>query len=109
MSKKSDELIDEAIANLSDDRKVMKEFIDGLAESSAEAEDGLMRMSFGEAFAKMSGELTKNNSLLIELAKLKAKKEMINDRSSDPFGGAEVDSMFDQIEGSGAGDDDDSN
>jgi len=100
MAKQSEDLIDEAHDNLKEDRAKIKEFTDLLnkAVSVGEDIDPLAKISLSEQFARLTGELTKNNSLLIELAKLRAKKETVKDKKNDGFDEDEADTMFDEIE-----------
>lgn len=114
MAKQSEDLIDEAHGNLKEDREKLKEFAELLnkALSIGEALDPLAKIGLTEQFARLSGELTKNNSLLIELAKLRAKKEILTKPKKDGFDEEEADTMFDEIEtepGVAEDDDDGSN
>jgi hypothetical protein len=113
VAKQSEELIDEAHVNLKDDRAKIKEFTELLnkAISVGEDVDPLAKISLAESFARLTGELTKNNSLLIELAKLRAKKETLS-KGKQGFDEEEADTMFDEIEteeGVAEDDDDGSN
>lgn len=114
MPKQSEDLIDEAHGNLSEDRGKIKEFTDLLnkAISVGEDVDPLAKIALAESFARLTGELTKNTSLLIELAKLRAKKEVLAKGKNDGFDEGEADTMFDEIEteeGTAEDDDDGSN
>jgi hypothetical protein len=108
--KPSENLIDEAHKNLGEDRKAIKDFLDLIqkAASVGEGIDPLAKIALSEAFARLSGELNKNNSLVVELAKLKAKKEFLKNPHS-AFSSDETDTMFDEIENPSVSDEDDSN
>jgi hypothetical protein len=107
VSKQSEDLIDEAHGNLGEDRAKIKEFTELLnkAISVGEDVDPLAKIALAESFARLTGELTKNNSLLIELAKLRAKKESVTKGKGEGFDEDEADTMFDEIEGEEAEDD----
>lgn len=97
----SEDLIDEAHGNLSEDRSSIKEFTALLEKAAKVGEDldPMSKIAMAESFARLTGELTKNNSLLIELAKLRAKKEYAAGAGKEGFNEEEADSMFDEIEG----------
>jgi hypothetical protein len=99
-AKQSEELIDEAHGNLNEDRSSIKEFTALLEKAAKVGEDldPMAKIAMAESFARLTGELTKNNSLLIELAKLRAKKEFATSSKGDGFNEDEADSMFDEIE-----------
>ena len=75
MSKKSDELIDEAHGNLAKDRQGLEEFRDVVLKIVKLTGDPIIQASFSDSFAKIVDGLTKNNAQLVELAKLRLKKE----------------------------------
>lgn len=111
MSKKSDELIDEAHRNLAKDRRGLEDFRDVVLKVAKLTEDPLVQVSLSDSFTKIVDGLTKNNAQLVELAKLRLKKEFLKD-PKNAFSDDETDTMFDEIEGKEeepAKDDDDNN
>ena len=111
MSKKSDELIDEAHKNLAKDRKGLEEFRDVIVKVAKATGDPVIQVSLADSFTKVIDGLTKNNAQLVELAKLRLKKEFLKD-PKNAFSDDETDTMFDEIEGKAeepTKDDDDSN
>lgn len=103
MAKQSEDLIDEAHTNLNEDRKAIKKFSELLNKAMTVGGgvdvDPITKISLAESFARLTGELNKNNSLLIELAKLRAKKEFAKNPKDEGFDEEETDSMFDEIGG----------
>lgn len=112
MSKKSDELIDEAHKNLAKDRQGLEEFRDVVLKVAKMTGDPVIQVSLSDSFAKIVDGLTRNNAQLVELAKLRLKKEFLKD-PKNAFSDDETDTMFDEIEGKAAEeaakDDDDTN
>lgn len=111
MSKKSDELIDEAHKNLAKDREGLEEFRDVVLKVAKLTGDPVIQVSLSDSFAKIVDGLTKNNAQLVELAKLRLKKEFLKD-PKNAFSDDETDTMFDEIEGGKeepSKDDDDNN
>jgi len=98
VSKKSDELIDEAHTNLGKDREGLEEFRDILLKTVKVAGDPIIQVSLCDSFSKLFDCLTKNNAQLVELAKIRLKKEFLKD-PKDAFSDDETNTMFDEIEG----------
>lgn len=96
---KQSELSREIRANLKEDREKIKEFRELLIKAVSISADGesdpLAKISITEGYAKICAELSKNNSLLVEILKLEKK----NGPSDDDFSEEETDTLFDEIEG----------
>jgi hypothetical protein len=104
--KKSEELIDEAHENLQEDRKRLTDFAE-LLNKAAAADPTLAPIALAENVAKIADCLTRQNAQIVELAKLRAKKEFIKDPKGEGFSASEADTMFDEIEGQVQNDSDD--
>ena len=98
------ELIAAAEVKLADDRDQIKDFADQLLKAfklvGGDA-DPMAKIGIAEQFARISGELTKNNALFVELAKIEAKRELRSNEDEEDFDDDETDALFDAISGDG--------
>jgi len=84
VSKKSDDYVDEASGNIKTDREKLEELYKQLLDICKT--DPLALLSAGEPLVKIVDSLTKQNSQVIELAKIKQKSEMTRSKSKGESG-----------------------
>ena len=100
MGKRTDDLFDEIVQNVRDDRAkvivIRDNIISGISTLEVAVEP-LAMLGVAENIAKLSEVLTKMNSQLVELTKVSQKSDSPeSDMSTDK------DSIFDEIESSGS-------
>lgn len=96
----TEQVLDEVVQNLRDDREVLKSFYKNLMEASTEQlKDPLVRNVLVESVARLASELVRNNSQLVEISKIKLKKETLEDPDRKGFSDGDKDDLFDNIEG----------
>ena len=104
MGKRTDDLFEEILQNVRDDREKVKLIRDHIVKLVSVEEvnvEPLAMIGIAENMAKLSDVLTKMNSQLVELTKVSVK----TDTSADDVR-TEKDSIFDEIEASGTQTDD---
>jgi len=103
MGKKTESLADEILNNVRKDRaqvERVRDHIIDIVENESMSEEPLGMLGIAENVAKLSDVLTKMNAQLVELTKINVKHDKDTD---DPK--TEKESIFDEIESSGSGDD----
>lgn len=98
MSEKTDDLFEEILKNVRDDRekvKTVRDSIVSLVGGDVSEKEPLTMLAISENVAKLSDVLTKMNSQLVELTKVSVKKDILKPPD-------ERDDIFDEIESSGA-------
>lgn len=95
----TNDIIDEVVNNLREDREVLKGFYTTLMKASEEQlKDPLVRNVLVESVARLASELVRNNSQLVEVTKIKLKKEVLENPEGKGFSDADKESMFDDID-----------
>lgn len=96
MSKNSEDILEEIHENILHDRSRL----DGLAQSMIDAagEDMLAKAAIAEPVSKIVEAMAKSNAQLLEVAKIKLKKETSSPENDDEFSDEETDGVFDEIE-----------
>lgn len=89
MSKKSSGYIDKAFENIEKDREKLEDLYDEILKLTKA--DPLVIATVGEPLVKIVDSLTKQNSQVVELAKIKQKEELVAKKTP-------TDSGFDQDE-----------
>jgi hypothetical protein len=99
LSKETDDFIDEAHRNITNDRDKLEKAIELIIEARDTVNDPLAKVALSENLTKVVDGLTKNNAQLVELAKLRAKVDFASKAKGDGFSGDETNGMFDEIAG----------
>ena len=94
LKSQSADLVDEARANLRADRERLIKHLSALYDHLDNAPSITERVGFTESIAQVVDTLNKNNAQLVELAKIRAKTEMM---SGGRFTGAELDDVYGDI------------
>jgi vacuolar-type H+-ATPase subunit E/Vma4 len=92
----SDKLIEEIKENAKKDRDRLEGFCEQLVNFIKNSGDPELMVEASDGIAKVSAELTRNNQQLIEVAKLRLKKDLVN-LATDGIGESERDELFDAI------------
>ena len=93
MSKNLDDLIDEALGNIRDDRKVAREFLNEIANQIAVNSDNNKYLS--PVAAKHIGTMQRSNEQLVKIIGLQQKTQAQGFELSD----VDKDNLFDMIQG----------
>lgn len=93
MAKEEDDIIAEIHDNVRRDRKRLEDFCDQITKIADETLGGdpLAKVGLADTLARLSDGLTRSNAQLVELAKLKVKREPKDNK------GDRDDTLFDQI------------
>lgn len=94
---KTDELLQEILDNARSDREKLQDAYDSLMSAVSEA-DPLQQAAIIEPVVMVADALTKNNSQLIELAKIRVKKDLLSSSNSNDLSDVEVNDVLDEIE-----------
>jgi len=94
MGKAVDELFEDIYNNVKEDREMLRSAVTTLLEAAGD--ESIALASVSEAVAKMVDSMTKANSQLVELAKIKSRREAAD---SDDFSENEAEEVFSEIEG----------
>lgn len=86
-----DDLISEIVKNSRSDRKRLEEVCDSVTDAAKQTDDTLALLGLSEQMAMVTDSLTKNNSQLVEIAKIRAKERAPKDEKMD-------ETVFDEIE-----------
>ena len=86
-----DDLVKEIVKNARADRKRLETVCDSVISAAQESEDPMAVLGLSEQMAMITDSLTKNNSQLVEIAKIRAKERMPKDEKHD-------ESIFSEIE-----------
>ncbi len=92
----SDKLIEEIKENVKKDRDRLESYCERLVTFVKSSGDPELMVGASEGIAKVSAELTRNNQQLIELAKLRLKKDLVN-LATDGIADTDRDELFDAI------------
>jgi hypothetical protein len=95
MSKNLDDLIDEALGNIRDDRKVAREFLNEIATQIAVDSDNNKYLS--PVAAKHIETMQRSNEQLVKIIGLRQKDQSQNFELSED----DKDNLFDMIQGAG--------
>lgn len=98
----SDKLIEEIKENAKKDRDRLEGYCEQLVNFVKNSGDPELMVDASDGIAKVSAELTRNNQQLIEVAKLRLKKDLVN-LATDGLGEADREELF-QSMGEGLGD-----
>lgn len=93
MSQKNNKLLDEAIDNIREDRKLTYEFIEELRQEIYSNKTA--HHAVGQTFGKYLENLQRSNEQLVKLVALHTKK----DSKSDSLSRGEIDNLYDAING----------
>ena len=93
MSQKGSKLLDEAIENIREDRKLTYEFIEELRQEVYSNKTA--HHMVGQTFGKYLENLQRSNEQLVKLVALHTKKDNKNDSLSK----GEIDNLYDAING----------
>jgi len=93
MSQKNNKLLDEAIDNIREDRKLTYEFIEELRQEIYSNKTA--HHMVGQTFGKYLENLQRSNEQLVKLVALNTKK----DSKSDSLSRGEIDNLYDAING----------
>lgn len=95
MKENSDKLFEEIHENVKKDRTRLEAFYERLLMVVNNGDPELM-VEASEGVAKLTAELTRTNQQLVEIAKLKLKKDLVN-LASDGIADSDREELFDEL------------
>ena len=91
-----DKLLDEIKDNAKKDRDRLEGFCEQLVNFVKNSGDPELMVGASDGIAKVSAELTRNNQQLIEIAKIRLKKDLVN-LATDGIADTDREELFDAI------------